>query len=171
MARDKAPKMPPHLKEFAEYLPEMNKESARGQVLLSASYLDELLKRTLVAFFVDDPRHTQIIDDANGPVATFSSRIRMCDALGLIRRKEADELHRIRKIRNRFSHEIRVSFEDQQIRDLCKALTYRVGDHIGGASSSARAMFGAATSSLILNLVNRAAYVAQARCKPKEWAY
>lgn len=170
MARRKQ-EPPPHLREFAEYLPVVNKESHRGQVLISASYLDELLKRILVAHFIDDRQHAELVDDANGPLATFSSRIKMCAALGLIRKVESDELHRIRKIRNRFSHEVHISFSDPQIRDLCRALTYRVNDNVRGTAHSPQGMFGAATASLILNLVNRAAYVSRERCIERDWAY
>jgi hypothetical protein len=87
-------------------------------------------RRILISSFIDVPKHAELVDDASGPLATFSSRIRMCEALGLLQEAEADELHRIRKIRNRFSHEVHISFSDQQIKDLCRALTHRVGDNI-----------------------------------------
>jgi hypothetical protein len=87
-------------------------------------------RRILISSFIDVPKHAELVDDASGPLATFSSRIRMCEALGLLQEAEADELHRILKIRNRFSHEVHISFSDQQIKDLCRALTHRVGDNI-----------------------------------------
>jgi hypothetical protein len=41
----------PHLKEFTAFLDLLNKESARGAVLISIAMLDDLLERTISAFF------------------------------------------------------------------------------------------------------------------------
>ena len=38
----------------------VNKESHRGQVLMSASYLDELLKRILISYFIDESKHAEL---------------------------------------------------------------------------------------------------------------
>jgi hypothetical protein len=160
----------PHLKEFLSYLPVVSAESARGEVLISVSYLDELLRRTLMAFFVEQKKHSELLDGANAPLGSFSSRIGVCEALGLISDREARELHRMRKIRNRFSHEVYVSFEDQQIKDWCKALDYKAPDY-GDVVVPPRGQFGSATHSLILNLVNRASYVSKERRAAKAWPY
>ncbi len=160
----------PHLTEFMEFLPAVQKESPRGEVLISVSYLDELLRRILLAFFVNDQRHAQLVDNANAPLGTFSSRINACEALGLIRPREAEELHRMRKIRNRFSHEVHVSFNDQQIGDLCANLAYKAPDY-GDVVLTSRAQFGSATSALILHLVNRAARVSFERRQHQDWPY
>jgi len=165
----------PHLKEFREFTPQADKESARGELLMSIAYLDELLRRILLVFFVDDPQHEELMEDAMGPVASFSSRIKLCGALGLLRQKEVDELHRLPKIRNRFSHEIHVSFDDQQIKDWCKNLTYKAHDYkhptMGEIVVPPRGQFTTSTHSLILNLVNRAHYVRQRRCVARDWPY
>lgn len=153
----------PHLREFLGFLPEANKESDRGVVVICASYIDELLRRTLLSFVIDEKRYTSLVDE--GGLSTFSSRIDACGALALILEKEAAECHRIRRVRNRFSHEIQVSFDDQQVKDLCRNLTQRLPDD----SATARSMFYSAAVSLILSLVNRPSYVSQARLQPRLW--
>ena len=153
----------PHLREFLDFLPEANAESDRGLVVICASYIDELLGRTLLSYVVDERKYISLVDD--GGLSTFSSRIDGCAAFALILEKEAAECHRIRRIRNRFSHETQVSFDDQQVKDLCRNMTGRVAiDDI-----PARDMFHTAAVGLILSLVNRPAYVARERLQPRLW--
>jgi mannitol operon repressor len=72
----------PHLAEFSRFLPELNKESDRGRVMISCSYLDELMRRTLLGFFID--RETSLrLDGFNAPLGTFSTRTAATFALGL----------------------------------------------------------------------------------------
>lgn len=156
----------PHLEEFFAYMPAAREESARGEVLISASYLDELLRRVLLAFFVEGKKNAELVEDTTGPLGTFSARIRLCAALGLLKEREVSELNTIRRIRNYFSHQIHVSFDDQKIKDLCGNLLFKVpGDH------PSRHQFSSATHGLILNLINRAAYVSRHRCVQKVWPY
>lgn len=54
------------------------------------------------------------------PIGTFSSRITLAYAIGLITSEEAKDLHRMREIRNRFAHRLNgLSFATQAIRDSC----------------------------------------------------
>lgn len=154
----------PHLREFLSFLPEASKESDRGLVVICASYIDELLRRTLLSYVVDEKKYTRLIDDEG--LSTFSSRIDACGAFALILEREADECHRIRRVRNRFSHEMKVSFDDQQVKDWCRNLTFRIPREI-----TARGMFHTAAASLILNLVNRPTYVARERLQWRLWTY
>lgn len=152
----------PHLREFLGFLPEASKESDRGLVVICTSYIDELLRRTLLSYVVDEKKYTSLVDE--GGLSTFSSRIDACGAFALILEKEAAECHRIRRVRNRFSHEMTVSFDEQQVKDLCRNMTYRVKDEESG-----RGMFFTSAIALILVLVNRPAYVSKARLQPRLW--
>lgn len=42
----------PHLKDFVIFLEHLNRESERGQVLISAAMLDDLLMQTIQAFLI-----------------------------------------------------------------------------------------------------------------------
>jgi mannitol operon repressor len=57
----------PHLEEFFGFLPELNKESDRGRVLISCSYLDELMRRILLAFVIDQDSSVRLVDGFNAP--------------------------------------------------------------------------------------------------------
>lgn len=114
--------VPPHQGRFDAYLNLINTESDRGVVLVSASILDELLRQSLLARFVDDGRVGALMDGFNAPLGTFSSRVLAAFATGVIRREEFEEIGILRKVRNAFAHELTASFEDQSIRDLCANL-------------------------------------------------
>ncbi|AIK68518.1 putative transcriptional regulator [Mesorhizobium phage vB_MloP_Lo5R7ANS] len=59
-----------------------------------------------------------------GPLATFSSRIHIAEALGLIEKPLAKELHKLRAIRNLFAHSSRsLHFEDEEVAELLAKLS------------------------------------------------
>ncbi len=160
----------PHLKEFVGFLPELNKESDRGCVMVACSYLDELLRRTLLAFLVEVPTSVDLVEGFNAPLGTMSTRAAAAYSLGLIREKEFKELEILRRLRNRFAHGVHVSFDMQDVKALCQNLTMsaRNGDP---SKDTARGLYTTAAVCLILNLTNRPAYVSQQRRECKEWKW
>lgn len=160
----------PHLKEFLSFLPELNKESDRGVVLIVTSFIDELMRRTLLAFFIESKASVALVEGFNAPLGTFSTRISAAFALGLITDREFRDCEILRKVRNKFAHHIHVSFGDPSIRDVCLNLTFSAKRH-DDVEVSARGAFTSAAISLILNLTNRPAYVARKRRICEEWPY
>jgi hypothetical protein len=161
----------PHLREFVGFLPELNKESDRGCVMVACSYLDELLRRILLAFLVDGPKSVDLVEGFNAPLGTMSTRASAAYALGLIGEKEFREVDILRRIRNRFAHGVHVSFEMQDVEALCQNLTMSARDADDLNNSTARGLYTSAAACLILNLTNRPAYVAKERRECKEWPY
>ncbi|QIO60657.1 transcriptional regulator [Rhizobium leguminosarum] len=153
----------PHLKDFAEFVPELNQESDRGATLIATGFLDELFKQILLAFFVDKKASLALVEGFNAPLGTFSTRIASAAALALISERERAEADTLRRIRNEFAHSVQVSFQDQRIRDLCENLTFSIPENKG------RGQFTSSAVSLILNLTNRAAYVSQHRRTETTW--
>jgi mannitol operon repressor len=160
----------PHLKEFVNFLPELNKESDRGCVMVACSYLDELLRRILLAFFVEVDTSSELVEGFNAPLGTMSTRVAAAYSLGLISEREFTEMGIVRRIRNRFAHGVHVSFGAQDIRDLCRNLTMSAPGSESGPAG-ARALYGISAACLILNLTNRPAYVAEKRLKAAAWPY
>lgn len=158
----------PHLKDFFKFLPELNKESARGCVLISCSYLDDVMRQILQGFFIEGKIGVQLIEGFNAPLGTFSTRISAAFALGLITEREFKELTTLRRIRNRFAHHVHASFETPDIRDLCFNLTFAAQDY-GTVTVDARGRYVTAATGLILNLTNRPVYVARQRRKTEAW--
>lgn len=158
----------PHLKEFLGFLPELNKESDRGRVLITCSYLDDLMRRILLAFVIDRDSSQRLVEGFNAPLGTFSTRTTAAYALGLITEREFKECDTLRRVRNRFAHDMQVSFDVQDIGDLCRNLTMAAQDY-DAAVVNVRGRYTTAAVALILALVNRPVYVARKRRQPENW--
>jgi hypothetical protein len=102
-----------HEQQFNDFLIALHSESERGIALIAATMIDDILERTILAFLVDHKDTGRLLDGFNAPLGTFSSRILVALALGLLSETEYSECERIRKIRNIFAHNFPVSFEDQ----------------------------------------------------------
>jgi DNA-binding MltR family transcriptional regulator len=166
----------PHLAEFSAFLPELNKETDRGMVLIATSFIDELMRRTLLAFLVESETSSALVEGFSAPLGGFATRSAAAFALGLISERELKEADTLRKIRNQFAHHVHVSFENQSVVDLCKNLTMAAQDYSAvqdqrTVTVEARGRFSTAAVALILNLTNRPHYVAQKRRHFGEWPY
>lgn len=158
----------PHLKDFFQFLPELNKESDRGRALISCSYIDDLLCQTLRAFFIEGKQADQLIEGFNAPLGNLSTRIAASYALGLISEREFKECEVLRRVRNRFAHEIHTSFDDQSVRDMCSNLTFSAKSY-EDVLVDARFAFTSAAVALISNLINRPVYVSSKRRQSEDW--
>jgi DNA-binding MltR family transcriptional regulator len=97
---------------------ELEKESDRGCALVAAAYLENQISEILEKFFVEQgTKAKDALFDFNGPVGTFSSKIKMAYSLGLIPQEIQNALDLIRKLRNEFAHlHEPLDFESQSIR-------------------------------------------------------
>jgi len=163
----------PHLKEFFPFLEALNKESARGRALISAGFLEEQLKRILLAFMLEGAKADELIEGANAPLGTFSARTTACHVLGLITDNERDDLNLIRRIRNDFAHQVHTSFQTESIVSRCDQLKFKAKNYkkVDGTPVDVEAdgQFTTAAVGLILTLTNRAHYVAQQRRTSQTW--
>jgi hypothetical protein len=74
--------------DLAKFVSELQRESDRGLPLVAGALIDELLQESLRAFFIASPTVDKLLDDASGPLATFSARSKTCFALGQGQRRE-----------------------------------------------------------------------------------
>ncbi|MBO5349672.1 MAG: hypothetical protein J6A89_07645 [Clostridia bacterium] len=104
---------------------EINVKSDRAMVITSASILDSQLEMLLKEFMITDSKIDERLFNANSSLATLSAKNSMCYYLGIISENEYKNIEIIRKIRNRFAHEIEIKkmCNDQAIIDLCNNLT------------------------------------------------
>ena len=160
----------PNLKEFVPFLDGLNKESERGAVLISVSYLESQLKSIIAAYLCPGKAAKILLDDFNGPLGTFGARSHAAAALGLVTDQDYRELQMLGKIRNEFAHRHRTTFSDQSIIDRCRNLTFSAKDY-DDVVVGARAQFTTAAVSLILNFTNRPHYVSQKRPAFDAWPY
>ena len=101
------------------FLTEFQDESDRAAAVLGPAMLDELVKELLNAIFVSRELAAKLTGKMM-PIGTFSARITLAQAIGLISDPEARDLHRMRDIRNKFAHQLHgLSFDTHSIRDSC----------------------------------------------------
>lgn len=160
----------PHLKGFMVFLEHLNTESERGQVLISASMIDDLLLRTLKSFLIEGKSSDKLLTGFNAPLGTFSARQEAAFAMGLLSMEEYKDIKIIREIRNGFAHSISISFNDKSIQAKCDELSFAAKSY-EGCIVDTRGQFSSAATAIILGLTNRPHYVSLERLKAHVWRY
>jgi hypothetical protein len=98
----------------------------QATALMGAAYLEQALSAYLRIVFrpMDDDEEAQMFDGGrNGILSTFSSKIRIAYALGLLHRNPYHAMLLINDIRNVFAHSLyRVTFRNKLIAEDCKKL-------------------------------------------------
>lgn len=158
----------PHLIGFSDFLDDFNKETERGAALAAAAMLDDQLGKVIEAFLIPNKGSHALLSGFNAPLGSFSARIAAAFGLGLISEAEYRECELIRKVRNEFAHQIKVSFATEKVVSLCAQLQMGVKPY-AGVEVSTRGQFTTAVVSVILNLTNRPHYVGQKRLQAVEW--
>jgi len=142
---------PKHFQEVMEFRFSLNSETNRGCALMVASFLEHKLGRLLEAILVDDSKVVSELFSHSGPLGTFSSRIDIAYAMGLIGPATRRDINLIRKIRNEFGHSHQMlKFTDDRIRNRCKELFHVINIE---STDEPRKMF-VKTAMCILALIN-----------------
>ena len=108
------------------YFRSLFKESDRGAVLISATRLEEkleLLHRTYIEQKVAEPR--KVLEELfrpYAPLSSFSAKIQLAYAYGLIDEADYGDLNVLRRVRNDGAHtSVEFSLETQEVRQrLCQ---------------------------------------------------
>jgi DNA-binding MltR family transcriptional regulator len=90
--------------EFDSFLREFQQETDRAAAVLAVAYLDNRLAKLLRSKFVSQHKLIDSLFDGQGGLSSFSAKISLAFAVGLISLPTAEDLHLIRKIRNDFAH-------------------------------------------------------------------
>jgi len=159
-----------HAEDLAKFVEELKRETDRGLPLIGAALIDELLRETLRAFCCEERSSSKLLDPANAPLGTFSSRSQACYALGLIDDHEFAEIALIRKIRNEFAHAKHgTSFQTEKVKGLCASLSSSLPEGEDYPLSDPRFRFTNSVVSMVLRLYYRPDWVATERRQPKTW--
>ncbi len=97
-------------------------QNERAIAILGGSFLEMILEHIILAYLPEDEKDVKKLMDVNQPLGNFSNKISFCYCLGLIEKVVKEDLNLIRKIRNKFAHDLFVTFEDEQIKSWCKEL-------------------------------------------------
>ncbi|OJV11832.1 MAG: hypothetical protein BGO12_08400 [Verrucomicrobia bacterium 61-8] len=110
------------LREFTMLFQE--EKNQRAAVIVGVAYLDLLLENILVNFFADDEKEVEALLKNDRPLGTYGSRISLAYCLGLFGKIIRDDLRLVGRIRNRFAHDFRASFEEERIKNWCLSLRW-----------------------------------------------
>jgi hypothetical protein len=109
---------------MAELAGELEKESGRAVVVLTAAHLDYLLQRLItLTWNLPEDAEKLLFEGLTGPGGSFAWKTDMAFYLGLLTQPQKDDLVLIRRMRNAFAHElVGLSFETPKIKDRCREL-------------------------------------------------
>nr|HEV2817486.1 hypothetical protein [Allosphingosinicella sp.] len=155
---------------WSDYMDAIRDQSELGRTLITASFLDSQLERIIRSFMVEDRLHKDIFEGPTSPLGSFSSKINMAHAMGLIDDQEYRTLHAIRAIRNELAHNMKTTIGDLRAKGKLDNLAWAIGaDAVGKHDHFEVFMLGAQRT--IMALLNRADHVRGERRQPKEWPH
>jgi DNA-binding MltR family transcriptional regulator len=142
--------------EISEFHKSLLERTDSGFTLMGAAILDEALQKLLLTFMptISNSLALRLFDDY-GPLNSFSAKIDISRALGLIDLDTYTDLKAIKAIRNAFAHpKDEWSFNSPEIEKLAKALkAYRPGSNVRElfqkSSANVAAAIGAKADALI----------------------
>ncbi|MGA7501269.1 MAG: hypothetical protein WBX00_31435 [Isosphaeraceae bacterium] len=127
-----------------------DEENDRALAIVGGTFLDTLLENILIEFLVDDEKEVGKLRQYDGPMGTYSGRIRAAYCLGLLRKTVRDDLKLVGNIRNKFAHDLSASFAEDPIRSWCNSLRWHRAYEPPGLS--ARDLFHVGVNRLVGHL-------------------
>jgi DNA-binding MltR family transcriptional regulator len=125
---------------FSEIRKILERESDRAVAVLGPAYLDDGVTQLLTTALVPGESAAKLLKGEGAPLGTFSARIDLAHALALIGDIVRHDLHIVRRIRNRFAHNIGANdFSLDAAMDLCrnlKLLHEYFGSQLSGLSET-----------------------------------
>lgn len=95
-----------HERSFSLFMDEFVTESDRAAVILGAAKIEALLGQILDKHLLPSPSTSDDLLEGDAPLATFSSKIKICHRLGIIDTHFCKLLNTFRRLRNGFAHEV-----------------------------------------------------------------
>ena len=142
----------PETRDLSRFLSLYNSETDRGAALTACAHFDTLLERILNANLLPGKQTNELIAGFSAPLGSFSARISMCRALALLESHECDELTVMRRIRNKFGHDLECNdFDHLLVRDLVDQLPW-LGPTLTEQKQTRRQRFNFAAAILACDL-------------------
>ncbi|MEX1027336.1 MAG: hypothetical protein WD049_04915 [Candidatus Paceibacterota bacterium] len=104
--------------QWTSFFLELQKESDRAAAILVAAYVDSLIGAKLKELFNEGNSKTRrkLFEDANGPFSSFSAKVDAAYCLGWLEPDVFHDIGVIRRIRNKFAHQIHgLSFDTPEV--------------------------------------------------------
>lgn len=155
----------PYYDRLRLFLDATQAETDRGQVLIAASLIDQMLGQILKSYLLDNQQTKDLFNAPNAPLSSFSAKALLCSSLSFISVEEFRDVNIIRRVRNDFAHNIECSFASPKIASLSSSLKYGMSalDALPEGHKSKvidpKGRFGMVAASLVTGLYDRAPYV------------
>lgn len=109
---------------FSDCIEQLDKESERGVVIVSAALLNETLEQLIKDNLAPSAeKDDELFVGAYAPLDSFSTKIDLAYRLGLVGLSTRSSLHLIRKLRNDFAHSaLQISFESNSVQSRIREL-------------------------------------------------
>lgn len=100
--------------------------SDREAAIVGTSLVDRALEAALLrTFSALSKREVSDLFEGTAPLVSFSAKIKVGHAIGIIGTEPKADLEKIRTIRNTFAHSIlEIDFETPEIQTICKAIKF-----------------------------------------------
>jgi DNA-binding MltR family transcriptional regulator len=145
----------PTSEDIDKALAEITTDGPRGAIIIGATLLEDALRVVIRRHMV--PLKKEEADQlftSTAPLATFSAKIKLAYALGIIGPKTRDDLDDIRELRNAFAHgKMVLKFETPEITETIKALNCLAT--LGKWSLTPRLLYRGAVRLLLLHLTSK----------------
>ncbi len=107
------------LDAYAAFQDSYYDESDRAVAILASSFLECVLEEALRERLVEAKEVDQLFD-AFAPLSTFSGKIKVAFAVGLLSKRIYHDVNLVRSIRNAFAHDVdKLQFSTEVISKLC----------------------------------------------------
>lgn len=118
----------PSAEEIAVFDEHLDGQPARVVVISYAALIEAILEDCLMAhmMILDLPRFKEVFRKPDAPLGTFSAKIAMAHAVGLITDEMRGQMDQLRAIRNAFAHAVKpIDFDNPTIDAACRKLDAR----------------------------------------------
>jgi DNA-binding MltR family transcriptional regulator len=102
-------------------------KSDREAVIVGCAMVEKGLEAALLRAFVElSKTERQALFEGTGPLASFSAKIKIANAIGTIGDDARNDLDRIRDVRNAFAHSIldHLDFDTLEIKQACDKILF-----------------------------------------------
>jgi DNA-binding MltR family transcriptional regulator len=129
---------------------QLDSESDRGCCLMAVSFIENELEILISQKLVGSEKFIKNLFEFNGPLGTFSSKIKMAYSLGFISKSTMNDLELIRKVRNDFGHTYEpINFDTENIKQRIMQLKGHFYDVAEINEVRTRAIFTNTVSSIM----------------------
>lgn len=133
---------------------EMAEDGARGCVLAGTSFIEDVLQGAVAYRFGHlSAKELKDLFEGTAPLSTYSAKIKIAYAMGIIGKRTRHDLEKLRELRNAFAHSTRrLTFDLPEIANIIDGLN-ALKDVTGGEGYNSQHKFVASTRIIMLALV------------------